>query len=338
MITREGGQSRSKGFGFVIFKQVDTATRAIEARFVTIFGKRVEIKGVTGHMSVSESHSPSCLEPQLKGDSDGGGQLPENFPPWLVKFKSWFPVFLRQAFNRIGNGEGYPLCSLKADFRATCGMELDHMSIGFLKLSDFIRAFPELCNMRMSSPGNGLASHMVLFPLASRTHRQLLQTLGPSSSFRPVEFPKSPLIPEVSDDGSSSSENRTGEKAIIGYAGVGEGDQSSNPLRKLFDSVQRRLRTTVLTDGEQNKLYAKEVGAGASSQPPPEEGRGVEATQKAYFSLFQEQWDHHVVSSISLLRYVVFSLSDYSYATIITACSLFRDSVQFAPPSLVQWL
>ncbi|MCO5603732.1 hypothetical protein L7F22_057884 [Adiantum nelumboides] len=83
-------------------------------------------------------------------------------PPWLPVFKKWLPAFLSAASARQHGAEFYPLSSVKADFRATCGMELDHAALGFPKLSDFLRTMPELCRMKIVPVGRGPATHVVL--------------------------------------------------------------------------------------------------------------------------------------------------------------------------------
>jgi len=279
---------------------------------------------VTRDLSASEASVPSFLQPQLKGESTrllGNSQSEQKdldrqplyplsdqrHPPWLVKFKKWLPAFLRGAWKRVGNGDGYPLSSIKADFRATCGTELDHMSLGFLKLSDFMRAFPEFCTLRVSHTGIGFASHMVLFPSNSRTQHELLPSsrqmqhaqLYPFSRAA-VEPPKFPSTSEVCDDESSTTESKAGEKVNTGCAGFGEESQSFNPWRKVTDSLRWGLGNTGLTDSEH---HMKQEGTEGLIQPPPSDGKGaIEAGQVPYFSLFQRQWDHHMVSSISLVK------------------------------------
>lgn len=85
-------------------------------------------------------------------------------PTWLNKFRQWLPSFLAGVSRRLKEGEWYPLSSLKGDFRATCGLELDHVALGFEKLSDFVRSFPDLCRMKIVPVGRGPATHMVLLP------------------------------------------------------------------------------------------------------------------------------------------------------------------------------
>ena len=51
-----------------------------------------------------------------------------------------------------------------ATCRATCGMELDHVTIGYPKLSDFVRSLHDICRMKIVPVGRGPATHMVLLP------------------------------------------------------------------------------------------------------------------------------------------------------------------------------
>ncbi|BBN12814.1 hypothetical protein MPTK1_5g23100 [Marchantia polymorpha subsp. ruderalis] len=88
---------------------------------------------------------------------------------WVLRFKQWLPSFLIEVYNRLKEGEWYPLSSLKGDFRATCGLELDHTSIGYHKLHDFIKSHPELCKIKIVPVGLGPATHMVLLPASMWT-------------------------------------------------------------------------------------------------------------------------------------------------------------------------
>ena len=281
-----------------------------QARFVMIFGKNVEIKSaVTKDLSMWEAFVPSSLQPQLKGEStrwlvnsqseqkdpDRRPLCPlsdQSHPPWLMKFRKWLPAFLRGAWKLVGNGEGYPLSFIKADFRATCVMELEHMSLGFLKLSDFMHSFPEFCTLRVSHTENGLASYMVLFSSNPRTQHELLpstwqmQHIQPYPSSRTVKPPKSSSTPEVSDDESSTTESKAGEKVNTSLAGFGEGSQSFDPWRKVIDSLQWRLGNTGLTNSEH---HMKQGGTEGLIQPPPGDNKGtIEAGQLPYFSFSKD--------------------------------------------------
>lgn len=85
-------------------------------------------------------------------------------PIWLRIFKKWLPSFLLYLSKNPRDGE-YALSSLKGDFRAKFCMELDHASIGYSKLSDFIKCFSDLCYTKVVPSGTrGPANHMVLMP------------------------------------------------------------------------------------------------------------------------------------------------------------------------------
>ena len=88
-------------------------------------------------------------------------KIRSNSPFWLSAFKKWFPAFLRGVLRRQ---ESYPLSSVKADFRATCGLELDHVSVGYAKLSDFLHTMPDVCKMKIVPVGKGPATHVILQP------------------------------------------------------------------------------------------------------------------------------------------------------------------------------
>lgn len=96
----------------------------------------------------------------------------QSIPPWLRIFKKWLPGFL-QDLSPKGSDENYALSSLKGDFRAKFGMELDHASLGFMKLSEFMRSFPELCRLKVVPVGSsGHSNHMVLVPNLLTPHQQ----------------------------------------------------------------------------------------------------------------------------------------------------------------------
>lgn len=89
-------------------------------------------------------------------------------PSWFKKFVNWLPRHLRDASARW-RGTGYPLSSLKTDFHTVFGMDLDHASLGFPKLSAFIKSFPELCQMKIVPLGKfGAPTHWVMLPIKSK--------------------------------------------------------------------------------------------------------------------------------------------------------------------------
>ncbi|KAK9012578.1 hypothetical protein V6N11_040623 [Hibiscus sabdariffa] len=116
----------------------------------------------------------------------------KNIPLWLRTFKKWLPRFLQEVSKQPKEGK-YPLSSLKADFRAAFGLELDHVSLGYTKLSDFMRSFPDLCRMKvMPVGGGGSPNHMVLIPSPSGSDWKSFQPLtmpccSPSCSAPPQE-------------------------------------------------------------------------------------------------------------------------------------------------------
>ncbi|CDY44429.1 BnaA02g29480D [Brassica napus] len=100
-----------------------------------------------------------------KGDDEETSFTGTAVPTWLKKFVKWLPRHLRDVSERYREINGYPLSSLKADFRADFGMELNHSSLGFSKLIDFIKYFPKLCQVKCVLVGDsGLATHWVMLP------------------------------------------------------------------------------------------------------------------------------------------------------------------------------
>ncbi|CAM6087513.1 unnamed protein product [Calypogeia fissa] len=241
-----GDHMQSRGFGFVTFKNEESVIAAVQAHYVNIFGKKVEIKGavprsvlpsleyVKGEFELSRPSSAESVKVsdidatkvqdmsslqtllcQTKGDlqvqlmnymgdhveksepvsTQLQSALPSATPrspcttsqdvAWVTKFKAWLPRFLVEVSNRLKEGEWYPLSSLKGDFRATCGLELDHLAIGYHKLSDFVRSIPESCRMKIVPVGRGPATHMVLLPALSRVTStvtaQTPNSIGPTT-------------------------------------------------------------------------------------------------------------------------------------------------------------
>ncbi|XP_057871357.1 uncharacterized protein LOC131077811 isoform X2 [Cryptomeria japonica] len=206
VIGSQGGEHlHSRGFGFVTFKHQESVAAAVRAHYIPIFGKMVEIKGAVPksmlepmkgtnvqedemhrndtefdarNQSISSSSSSPLDRDHLPGDVQESRDSahtniplllpnPVEYPAWVEKFKRWLPVFLGEVSKRLKEREWYPLSSLKGDFRATCGLELDHISLGYIKLSDFIRSIPGLCRMKIVPVGTGPATHMVILPALS---------------------------------------------------------------------------------------------------------------------------------------------------------------------------
>ncbi|KAF2299203.1 hypothetical protein GH714_030954 [Hevea brasiliensis] len=285
-----GDKIQSRGFGFVTFKRKKSVTAAVEARYVSVMGKQIEIKSAlpkcllsaglqkspqqheqeqsdehlpqekmikekdTKEMAdwqtpsekvkrdllswqspneMNEEEMPSfntteegksmlmswvdtliCGQP--KACSNESQMHKEGMPTWLITFKKWLPHFLRQVAMRDGV---YALSSLKADFRAAFGLELDHASLGFSKLSEFMRSLPDLCHIKFVPIGKQKpANHMILLPSLSKPHCQPVQPLNicnPScdaiecssngDSSKAKGFQDVPLVSNENSDSTDSS-------------------------------------------------------------------------------------------------------------------------------------
>ncbi|CAM6010871.1 unnamed protein product [Sphagnum balticum] len=204
--SQSGDHLQSRGFGFVTFKHVESVAAAVEAHYINIFGKKVEIKSAVPRSelpALDSARSDSNIQEQyspLPADKMSEGSTPS----WLIKFRQWLPTFLAGVSTRLNEGEWYPLSSLKGDFRATCGLELDHLALGYEKLSDFIRSLPEVCRMKIVPVGRGPATHMVLLPALTRP-TPVSQSQGRTTwrlnvhSFRPPGYsPPSEQSPKYS--------------------------------------------------------------------------------------------------------------------------------------------
>lgn len=192
-MSQTGDLIQSRGFGFVTFRDEKDVEAAIYAHYVFIMDKQVEIKSV-----VAKGIGPHKLwtQPESEGESDkhqtqeqisseAQGQTRVSFegqqtPTWLRIFKKWLPSFLKDLSKHRREGH-YALSSLKADFRSKFGLELDHSSLGYSKLSDFMRCFSDICCTRVlplrGGNGSGSPNHMVLLPKSFRT-QQLLRRLS----------------------------------------------------------------------------------------------------------------------------------------------------------------
>ncbi|KAL6493917.1 hypothetical protein OROGR_031826 [Orobanche gracilis] len=93
-------------------------------------------------------------------------QVTESFenpraPKWLKLFKSWFPRFLQC----MSKHSSYALSSLKPDFRTKFGFELDHSSVGYSKLNDFLKSLSNSCAVKiLPITKRGTSTHMILLP------------------------------------------------------------------------------------------------------------------------------------------------------------------------------
>ncbi|KAL5731876.1 hypothetical protein ACHQM5_004563 [Ranunculus cassubicifolius] len=194
VITDQAGDHLfSRGFGFITFKSRESVAAAVELHYVNFWGKKVEIKGI-----VPKPDSPATT-PKAKRQCQGpvvanadkrkheemsyvarllhGQPRPQphqkidltpkdpKSPLWLSTFKKWLPGFLIYVSKHLKQGEWYALSSVKSDFKARCGYNLDHASLGYSKLSDFMYSLSNIC--RVEHPpvkGRRAVSHMILLP------------------------------------------------------------------------------------------------------------------------------------------------------------------------------
>lgn len=261
-----GGQVISRGFGFVTFKHEKSVDSAVEAHYINVWGKKVEIKSAIPKCLLPQEHSsdePQQVQHTIQQQEDtqlqylqesnssksekstegemmswadrvsqgqpeqqptkelkacttplpaGGGR---DMPVWLTTFKKWLPQFLKEMPKNSREGEFYSLSSLKADFKAIFGLELDHASLGHSKLSDFLKSLPGLCSLKVVHTGGQVPNHMILLPNESRPPPLVIpkKDLPTPCSATPVHEP---------NDGSLVSQN-------IGLTKIAsEGDTHSN--------------------------------------------------------------------------------------------------------------
>lgn len=234
VIGEKGNEKQSRGFGFVKFKNQQSVYDAVEAHYVSILGKIVEIKtndpknkvlAEQKKQSSQKQHDNVTLGHQLQVPSHDGKKcstsVDMSMPLWFQAFKEWFPGFILQ---RMRIGQPYSLSSLKQDFRVHCGLEMNHASLGYLKLSDFVNSFSGVFRMEVVPIGaRGFASHVVLLPNQPCSHPH---------SIPPIKMP------------CTASSSEPGEYSCIGYASpdssVGEAAVSHSDIDHLdgFESVQ----------------------------------------------------------------------------------------------------
>ncbi|XP_004288779.1 PREDICTED: uncharacterized protein LOC101313355 [Fragaria vesca subsp. vesca] len=194
IVTETENKIQSRGFGFVTFGQEKSASEAMQAHYFTMGGKTVEIKSLIPKLVLEaefEKMSPQREQEQnfqflqqKSNESIMEGDNPEqdswadrlvhrqptvcstepqvtkssqdpSTPTWRKVFNKWFPGFLQG----LSKHSDYALSSLKVDFTAKFGLKLDHSSVGFSKLSDFLMYPPDLCTIKRRTP-----NHMILQP------------------------------------------------------------------------------------------------------------------------------------------------------------------------------
>uniref|UniRef100_A0A0E0RJ06 RRM domain-containing protein n=1 Tax=Oryza rufipogon TaxID=4529 RepID=A0A0E0RJ06_ORYRU len=245
---RMGDRVQSRGFGFVKFKREEDVISAKETHHVYMLGKRVEVKDAVARGSLPAEiqkiapfrhHSQEVpkvthhlLDGELKEEHyiRKRRPLPEKcLPSWFFIFRKWLPGFLADATERLG--DRYPLSSLKGDFRAICRMELDHGTLGYPKLSDFMRSLPGICRMCVVPVGSGPATHMVLLPPVSRP--KYVPLLEPFSfdhdelpeSVSDHQSPRSPLTTNITEDSPHNTDSQQGDTCSESNVQSHQGDE-----------------------------------------------------------------------------------------------------------------
>uniref|UniRef100_A0A0E0FDC1 RRM domain-containing protein n=1 Tax=Oryza meridionalis TaxID=40149 RepID=A0A0E0FDC1_9ORYZ len=245
---RMGDRVQSRGFGFVKFKREEDVISAKETHHVYMLGKRVEVKDAVARGSLpaeiqkTASFRHHCqevpkvthhlLDGELKEEHyiRKRKPLPEKcLPSWFFIFRKWLPGFLADATERLG--DRYPLSSLKGDFRAICRMELDHGTLGYPKLSDFMRSLPGICRMCVVPVGSGPATHMVLLPPVSRP--KYVPLLEPFSfdhdelpeSVSDHQSPRYPLTTNITEDSPRNTDSQQGDTCSESNVQSHQGDE-----------------------------------------------------------------------------------------------------------------
>ncbi|XP_002991038.2 uncharacterized protein LOC9633771 [Selaginella moellendorffii] len=235
-------------FGVVTFKNKNAFLEAIRMKSGYIFGKKAMIDIVEAR--VSRDLLPPADENSKRqfGEDAPPASLMHSpsLPPWAQRFRDWLPGFLAEVSKRLAKGEAYPLCSLKGDFRATCGLEMDHASLGFEKLRDFIRAWPEICEPKLVPVGSGPATHIVLERVMPDTATEIQQReptfgLGPQTRSESV-LPATETVIQQPDPGPSQPPQAPPSDVVQGSL------LSRNVLQDLYNENIPTLRRNVLQD------------------------------------------------------------------------------------------
>ncbi|EEE53511.1 hypothetical protein OsJ_36687 [Oryza sativa Japonica Group] len=258
---RMGDRVQSRGFGFVKFKREEDVISAKETHHVYMLGKRVEVKDAVARGSLpSEIQKTSSFRhhnqevPKVTHHLLGGELKEEHYirkrrplpekclPSWFFIFRKWLPGFLADATERLG--DRYPLSSLKGDFRAICRMELDHSTLGYPKLSDFMRSLPGICRMCVVPVGSGPATHKVLLPPVSRP--KYVPLLVPFSfdhdelpeSVSDHQFPMSPLTTNITEDSPRNTDSQHGDTCSESNAESQQDSASTDNGSQLYTSIE----------------------------------------------------------------------------------------------------
>ncbi|KAL5739040.1 hypothetical protein ACOSP7_027966 [Xanthoceras sorbifolium] len=294
---------QSRGFGFVTFKHEKSVYAAVQAHYVTIMGKQVEIKSAVPKILLPAEHQKQSallrdLEPEHVDPSQPKAGMPgekitdsrrikeempkitqemqscktttdeakgekmswadrllngqpktcpsksqahinttsfadQKMPKWLKTFRKWLPRFLQDVYKHPIEG-GYALSSLKADFKAAFGLELDHVSLGYLKLSDFMRTIPDLCRVRAATISkNGSPNHMVLLPSPPSSKRRIVQSLQIDCPSLPAES-----ISDSGDGDSNASKCCPQDLLSVSneYSGFASSSSEENPFTEVLQN------------------------------------------------------------------------------------------------------
>lgn len=169
----------------------------------------------------------------------------KKIPKWLRTFTKWLPRFLKDVYKNSVEGE-YALSSLKSDFKAAFGLELDHASLGYPKLSDFIKAIPNLCHVRSGTLcGYGSPNHMVLLPSLPRRKGRVLQSFTTQS----LSSPSNSVSDSNDSDLNDSNSPQEIQSVSNEYAGF---IRSTSDGRKAYDGPSQRAASTSGTSASQN--------------------------------------------------------------------------------------
>ncbi|KAB2610376.1 hypothetical protein D8674_018408 [Pyrus ussuriensis x Pyrus communis] len=89
----------------------------------------------------------------------------EQRPDWLLYFEVWFLNLLdRLRQTERSWDDGYPLASLKQDFRFETGFEIDHQALGFENLRGFIiHGYSRICTVE--TVGRGRNQRLIIRPI-----------------------------------------------------------------------------------------------------------------------------------------------------------------------------
>lgn len=388
----------SRGFGFVTFKHEKSATAAVQARFVTIMGKEVEIKSaVPKEVLFAELQKQSAQQQESKHEHQAqlGAKIPDertmeqitsrnvkeeimtkkiteemrcrkiieeatpetwagrllygqpktssnesqahlgesfeekSMPEWLRTFKKWLPRFLKDVYRHPLEGK-YALSSLKTDFKAVYGLELDHASLGYSKLSDFMRTLPDLCHVKAGTLGkNGSPNHMVLVPSPPKRKGVALQSSKTKNPSSPVNSASDSNECDLNDSKSPQDLQSVSISSTIVRKPTNEvpkgsssqGDTSTSAISAskkvidystIFSSSKPGLSSSKVNDagsGGKNNEKGRGLENSKGKNPwPPEDHPVLRWLKRNNNSLFLREYDFSRVSNELHFIFLIFRL------------------------------